>query len=408
MKFYLLLSIYLRTLGYTKCVKDLKILRGEQSMKQEIISYISSIKEDIYNLSNYLYNNPETSYKEYKCCAYIINMLKTHNFKIQENYCNIPTSFYAQYGNGHPKICYICKYTSTEHVGHIFGNNVNASISVAAALGLSKVISKSGGSVILLGCPGEYSNGSELTLTKEKCFEDIDVIIAPHCDISNAESGTSMATIPIKIAYTQNKNENSNFSSLDAYLFILSTLSQLLKGLKNNCSIDTVSIKNASSCPTSLSESEAKFYLRANKLSEAKVLEKTIIDFIQSMSQIMNMSGEVSMFELPSEELLTNKTLSRIFTHNLKECGVIDIDCCKNASYGLGVGSISHITPCIYPSISITEKHLISCPSPAFALETQTDFCRNNMIKAAEALAITALDIIEREDLLREIRLELK
>ena len=173
-------------------------------MKQEIISYISSIKEDIYNLSNYLYTNPETSYKEYKGCSYIINMLKAHDFKIQENYCNIPTSFYAQYGNGHPKICYICKYTSTENAGHIFGNNVNASISIAAALGLSKVISKSGGSVIVLGCPGEYSNGAELTLTKEKCFEDIDVIIAPHCDITNAESGTSMATIPIKIKYKQN------------------------------------------------------------------------------------------------------------------------------------------------------------------------------------------------------------
>lgn len=381
-------------------------------MKQEIISYISSIKKDIYNLSNYLYANPETSYKEYKGCSYIINMLKAHDFEIQENYCNIPTSFYAKYGSGHPKICYICKYTATENSGHIFGNNVNASISTAAALGLSKVISKSGGSVILLGCPGEYSNGAELTLTKEKCFEDIDIIIAPHCDINNAESGTSMATIPIKIKYEQNisnKNkEPSSFSSLDAYLFLLNTLSQLLKGLRSSCSIDTVSLKNASSCPNSRSESEAKFYLRASKLDEAKVLEKTIVDFIQSMSGIMNMTGETSLFELPAEELLTNKSLSRIFTHNLKECGIIDITCCKNALYGLGIGSISHITPCIYPSISITEKTLISCPSPVFALETQTDFCKNNMIKAAEALAITGLDIIEKQDLLKEITLELK
>ncbi len=125
---------------------------------------------------------------------------------------------------------------------------------------------------------------SELTLTKEKCFEDIDVIIAPHCDITNAESGTSMATIPIKIKYKQNTNTNNkdsnNFSSLDAYLFILNTLSQLLKGLNNGCSIDNISIKNASTCPNLLSESEVKFYLRASTLNEAKVLEKTIVDFI--------------------------------------------------------------------------------------------------------------------------------
>ena len=381
-------------------------------MKQEIISYISSIKDDIYNLSNYLYSNPEPSYKEYKACSYIINMLKAHDFKIQENYCNIDTSFYAQYGDGHPKICYICKYTSTEDVGHIFGNNVNASISIAAAIGLSKVISKIGGSVILIGCPGEYSNGAELTLSKQKCFEDIDVIIAPHCDIKTAESGTSMATIPLKIKYDENTNNKDKqlikFSSLDVQLFILNTLNQLLKGFSNNCSIEIVSMINASSSSSSSSQSELNLYLRAPKMTEVRLLEKIIIDFTSSTSQVMNMTSQVSIFELPSEELLTNKSLSRILAHNLKECGIIDMDCCKNTLYGLGIGSISNITPCIYPSICITEKSAISCPSPTFATETQTDFCKCNMINAAEALAITGVDIIEKEELLKEIILELK
>ncbi|MBW9152369.1 M20 family peptidase [Clostridium estertheticum] len=376
-------------------------------MKQEIISYIDSIKDDIYNLSNYLYNNPETNYKEYKGSAYIINMLKTHGFNVKENYCNIPTAFYAQFGIGHPKICYICKYTATEKSGHIFGNNANASISVASALGLSKVVSKSGGSVIVLGCPGEYSNGSELTITKEKCFEDIDIIIAPHCDITNAESGTSMAIIPIKIKYNNNNNNNNN-SSLESYLFVFNSLNHLLKGLTTNCFIDNISISNVSPSNNFLLLSEAKFYLKATTINEAEIFEKKIVELIHSLSQIMSIPEEISLFELPSQELLTNKSLSRLLAHNLKESGIINIDCCKNSSYGLGIGAISHLTPCIYPSISITENKLINCPSPAFALETQTDFCKNNIIKAANALAITGLDIIEKQDLLKEITIQLK
>ncbi|MBU3159567.1 M20 family peptidase [Clostridium frigoris] len=374
-------------------------------MKQEIISYIDSIKNDIYNLSNYLYNNPESSYKEYKGSAYIINMLKTNGFNVKENYCNIPTSFYAQYGVGHPKICYMCKYTSTEKAGHIFGNNVNASISVAAALGLSKVISKSGGSVVILGCPGEYSNGSELTIIKEKCFEDMDIIIAPHCDITNAESGTSMATIPIKLKYI---SDNNNFSSLDSYLFIFNSLNRLLKGVPNSCFIDNISITNVSPSDNSFLQSEAKFYLKAATLNEAEIFQKKIVKLINSLSQVMSVPEEISLFELPSEELLTNISLSRLLAHNLKECGIINIDSCKNSSYGLGIGAISHTTPCIYPSISITENNLINCPSPSFALETQTEFCKNNIVKAANALAITGLDIIEKQDLLKEITIELK
>ncbi|MCJ7691763.1 MAG: M20 family peptidase, partial [Clostridiaceae bacterium] len=168
-----------------------------------------------------------------------------------------------------------------------------------------------------------------------------------------------------------------------------------------------VSIINASSRPDSHSESECEFYLRANKLTEAKLLKKIIVDFIESIYPIVNVPCDVSLFELPCDELLTNRSLSRLFTHNLKECGIIDISPPKGALYGLGIGSISHITPCIYPSISITEKSTISCPSSLFAQETQTDFCKINMIKAASALAITGLDIIEKQDLLKEIVLEL-
>ncbi|NLM35097.1 MAG: M20 family metallopeptidase, partial [Clostridiales bacterium] len=33
-------------------------------MKQEIISYLNSIKDEIYNITKFLYDNPEESYKE--------------------------------------------------------------------------------------------------------------------------------------------------------------------------------------------------------------------------------------------------------------------------------------------------------------------------------------------------------
>lgn len=381
-------------------------------MKQEIISYLSSLSEDIQNLSQYLYANPETSYKEYKCYSYIVNMLKSHEFQVQENYCNIPTSFYAQYGNGHPKICYICKYTASENLVHSFANNVNASISIAAALGLAKVIPKSGGSVVVLGCPGEYVNGSELTLTKEKCFDDIDIIIALHCDIHNSESGTSMATIPIKIKYSKSTNniskETAGSSSLDAYLFILNALNQFIKGLNTVCAIETLSMKDVCSNLNASPDTEIKLYLSTPNIIDTRLLEKTTEDIVNLTCKIMNISCEMSLFQLPTQELLSNKSLSRLFSHNLKECGIINIDCCKNASYGLGIGTISNITPCIYPSISITEKPLVSCPSSLFALETQTKFCKNNMLKAAQALAITGLDIIENQDLLKEIIQELQ
>ena len=77
-------------------------------MKTQAISYIESLKDEILNISKYLYSNPEESYKEVKACSYLINLLKSHGFTVKEKFLDIDTSFYASIGNGYPKICFIC------------------------------------------------------------------------------------------------------------------------------------------------------------------------------------------------------------------------------------------------------------------------------------------------------------
>lgn len=109
-------------------------------MKQKIVSYLKSIESDLFNISKYLYDNPETSFNEYKSCKYLIDILKKNNFNVQENYYNIPTSFYAEFGKGYPKICFFCEYDAPSEIGHVSGHNLVSSISLGAALSLSKVI----------------------------------------------------------------------------------------------------------------------------------------------------------------------------------------------------------------------------------------------------------------------------
>lgn len=377
-------------------------------MKQEVITYLSTLKSELYELSNFLYKNPEENFHEYKAYDYILNLLKQHHFDITYNYLDIPTAFYAKYGNGHPKICYICKYScGNSKNNHIYGTNINCSMSIGAALGLSKVIDKTKGSIILLGCPGDNFNGSELTMAKQNVFEDIDIIMAPHADVKNFQSGSSMAIIPMKIEYTNvqcSTYKNSEYySPLDACLFTFNALSILLKNSCENCSIDGISVqgtKNPYTCPSS---AEAEFYIRTANMENAEILQKKIRDFIKAISPLLNVESKICFFNLPSENLITNRELSRLFTHNLKESGIITIEGNKNFHTGLSIGSLSHTTPCIYPSINIAENNNIKFPSKEFGECTLSEYAQDKLIKASEALALTALDIIEKEELLKEI-----
>lgn len=372
-------------------------------MKQEMISYLHTIKDDIFNLSKYLYENPEESFYEYKACNYIVNMLKNNNFKVTEKYLDIPTAFYAEYGSGHPKICLICEYDAAVKEGHITGHNLISSISMGAALSISKVLDNfKNGTVIVLGCPGEFASGAKVTMAKQGTFNDIDSVLMVHPDIEYYETGTSMALLPIKIKYT---SEGSH-SCLDAAIFTFNALSSLKNNFELNCSLDSINIKHCDSSSLYLKEAELSLYIKAPKMIQACKIEKKIKILCKATEDLTEVACEMSMHELPYDELIPNHALSRIFSHNLKEIGIIDTVEPKNIFTGLSLGTVSHLVPCLHHYLKITDDSSIKYGTLDFAKATISKFAEESVLKAAIALASTAIDLIEKEELLQEIKVE--
>ncbi|SHH87718.1 Metal-dependent amidase/aminoacylase/carboxypeptidase [Clostridium collagenovorans DSM 3089] len=379
-------------------------------MRQQIISYISTIKDELIDLNKYLYDSCEEAFSEQNSSKYICELLRKHKFEVTDNFLDMKTSFYGIYGSGHPKVCYVCKYNGYPE-GHIYGNNLSTSMSVGAALALSSVISLIGGSVTIIGCPGDHLNGSELAMVKENIFEDMDVIMCPHSYIDTVESGDSKAAIPLKINYSCDYNSNALNNSLnpalDACLLTFNTLSILIKSSCSKCMIDNISIEAIHCLTDGKQKAEAKFSIKSCCAKYSEDLENKIRNFVNSSSSILGVQGSIELCGMPTENLLSNSTLSRLFTHNLKECGIINIDKAKENTLGLGIGTISHTTPCIYPSIGITKNKDIKFPSPEFGDETLSEYSIDAMITAINALAITGVDVIEKNDLLKEMNLEL-
>lgn len=380
-------------------------------MKQEVIGYLESIKEEIFKISSYLYNNPEESFKEHSSCEYLCNIYEKFGFKVKRNIMSMPTAFSAEIGSGHPKICFICEYDAVKDLGHVTGHNLLSAISTGAALGLSKVIAKVGGSIIVLGCPGEFLGGSKVTMAKQGLFEDIDATLVAHPDIITAESGTSMALIPLKINYKSegglSYRRKGTYSALDACMLTFNSLNVLSKGFGPACSIDGVIVQGGKDPHLLPNEAESKFYIRATKMHYAESIEYKIRSLSKCLGEVMDINTECSIYEIPHDELITNSTLSRLFSHNLKEAGIIDIEGPKDTYSGLSLGTVSHLIPCIHPYISIVQDNSIKYSSKEFALATISDFAKNIALKTSHALAFTAIDIIQKETLLHECREEL-
>ena len=379
-------------------------------MKQRIISFLSTCSDDIENLCTYLYNNPETSYNEFEACNYICDLLYKYNFEIHKSFLDIENAFIAKKGVGHPKICYLCEYDAIKDEGHITGHNLVTAMSVSAALALGNVIDKLGGSVILIGCPGEYLGGTKGTMVKQGVFDDIDVVMLAHPDISTCESGSSSAIIPLGLKF---KSENKlsflskkDYTSLDAVLLTINILNSIKKGFPNNVEINSIISNGGYTTLLLPSNSEIKFCIRASDIKTANYAYDKVRKIADYVTNLIDIPNKFFLYESPNTELVTNRTLNRLFSHNLKENGIINISPAKDIYAGLSIGDVSHKVPCIHPYISIIDNNDIKYGSLEFAKATLSPFALKQCIIAATSLASTAIDLIENKSLLNEVKNE--
>ena len=379
-------------------------------MRKNIISFLSSCSDDIKNLCTYLHDNPEVSYNEFNASKYICTLLNKYNFEVNPNFLDIENAFTATKGTGHPKICYLCEYDAIKDEGHITGHNLVSAISVAATLALGNVIDKIGGSVILIGCPGEYLGGTKCTMVKQGVFDDIDVVMLAHPDIYTCESGSSSSIIPLGLKFeSENKltflNKNS-YSSLDGVLLTLNILNSIKKGFPDNLEINSIISNGGYTTLLLPSNSELKFCIRASDTKTANYAYDKIRKIANYVSKLIDIPNTFFLYESPNRELITNRTLNRIFSHNLKESGIININPAKDAYAGLSIGDVSHKVPSIHPYISITDDNSIKYGTLDFANTTISAFALKQCSITAAALALTGIDLIENKTLLNEVKTE--
>ncbi|HAT4302895.1 TPA: M20 family metallopeptidase [Clostridium perfringens] len=378
-------------------------------MRQEVISYLSTEKEALFNLCKFLHDNPEDSYKEYDACKYICNFLRDRDFDVREKFLDLDTAFYAKKGNGYPKICFLCEYDAIKSKGgHITGHNLLTTISITSALGLSKVIEKSGGTVILIGCPGEYLGGTKSTYVRQGIFDDIDVVLTTHPDIITSESGTSKAIIPLKVTFKGHDGlsflDFDSFTSLDGTMLTFNVINALSKGFCKKANIHTILSQGGVTPLLRPVESEGKLYIRAESTKTAKCIENKIRNLVACISDTMNLESCVELYEPPNEELLSNQVLNRLYSHNLKENGIINIGKPRDIDAGLSLGTVSHKVPCIHPYINIVDNVNIDYGTKEFADATISSFAQEQALSASYALISTALDLIESDFLLSEVK----
>lgn len=370
----------------------------------------SEIFEDLKELNEYIYKNPELGRKEFKACEAHKNLLKKYGFEIEENYIGIPTAYLAKYSSGKKgiKIGYLAEYDALPEIGHGCGHNILGTTSIGAGILLKEYIDEFGGEVLIFGTPAEETFGAKVDMAEAGCFDDIDVAMISHPTGKNHEkSGTSQAmealqfTFKGKTAHAAGDPYNG-INALDGVIQFFNSVNALRQQTKDSARIHGI-ISNGGEAANIIPDlAVANFYVREATTKDMLKLSERVKNCAKGAALATGTSLEIENYEYTFKHLVTNEKLSSIYTKNLELQGIKDIPI-SDPTGSSDCGDVSHHCPTIHTYFPISKCELTG-HSIEFAKATITEEAYKGMKEAIFALVMTGKDILSDPNLLKEIK----
>lgn len=368
-------------------------------MKSILFEKGKEIHKELCEISDFIYHNPELGNEEYKAVEKLTSFLQEHNFEIETEFLGIKTGFRATYDSNKegPIIGYLCEYDALPEIGHGCGHNMIGAMSAGAGIILSKVLNEIGGKIIVYGTPAEETNGAKVIFAEQGVFDELDVAMMVHPSDKTIESGTSMALYPLQFTYTGKTAHAAScpqdgINALNSVIQLFNGIDALRQHVTPDVRMHGIITNGGVAANIVPDKAVAQFYFRASTKEILDDLLVKVKNIAQGAALMTGSTLEMTRYELPNDNLKTNKNLSEAFSENLRTLGIKDI--CEAKDTGSSdIGNVSHKTPTIHPYIGISNCS-VTGHSINMADATITPFAHERLLTGTLALAYTGYDVL--------------
>ncbi|XP_077911137.1 xaa-Arg dipeptidase isoform X2 [Halichoerus grypus] len=345
-------------------------------LKLRAAERIDKAAERLGALSRAIWSEPELAYEEHRAHGVMTRFFECEppaaSWTVQPHY-HLATAFRAEWGppgvGAAPRplqLGFLCEYDALPGIGHACGHNLIAEVGAAAALGVKGALESLPGppppvKVIVLGTPAEEDGGGKIDLIEAGAFKNLDVVFMAHPSQENAAYLPDVAEHDVTVKYYGKASHAAAYpwegvNALDAAVLAYNNLSVLRQQMK----------------PTW-------------RVHEIK-------------------GGAHDYYNV-----LPNKSLWKAYIENGKKLGIefISEDAILNGSSGsTDFGNVTFVVPGIHPYFYIGSDALNHTEQYTEAAGSQE--AQFYTLRTAKALAMTALDVIFKPELLQRIKEDFK
>jgi amidohydrolase len=385
----------------------------EEKLKEKLKAELEIRRSELVRLSSDIHDNPELSFQEVKAVSWLSNYLKNNGFCVEKGVAGLATAFQATYGEGKPKIAVIAEYDALPGIGHGCGHNIIAASAVGAGVASKIVVDNLGGSIIVLGTPGEETFGSKIDMIKAGIFDDVDVAMMVHPSVLNMAIYRTLACLPLEVEFFGKAvhaaiHPAEGVNALEAIILAFNSINSLRQHIKEQARIHGI-ITNGGEAPNVVpAYSAAKFIIRAPDYAYLEELQGKVLNCFKGASSASGARLKYRWGEKVYAPIKNNVAMARLFSDNLESLGrKLDIFDSRSPFGSSDMGNVSEVVPSIHPMVAIA-SHPVSLHSTEFASAAASEAGYQGLLDAAKAMAMTVVDIIGRPGVLEKIKQEFR
>jgi len=373
-----------------------------EDLKVEAKDHVELQRHQLIQLSLNIHDNPELGFEEEKASAWLTGYLEDSGFNIEQGIASLATAFRATYGQGSPRIALLAEYDALPKIGHGCGHNIIATSAVGAAVASKSAIDQLGGSVVVLGTPGEEVFGGKIDIMKSGAFKEIDVAMMVHPNILNMVTVQTLACSSLEVEFFGRPahaaaQPHRGINALDAMILAFTSINSLRQHIKAEARIHGI-ITDGGEAPNIVPvHSAAVFMIRAPDDDYLAQLKDKVLNCFTGASIASGARLEYRWRDRTYAPMKNNATLAGLFKQNLEslERRVEAYD----PRFGFGstdMGNVSQVVPSIHPTIAIAPPEVF-IHTQEFASAAASEAGHEGLMDAAKAMSMTVVDILQPE-----------
>jgi amidohydrolase len=369
-------------------------------LKLKVKDSVELQRQQLIQLSLNIHDNPELGFEEEKASAWLTRYLGDNGFHVERGIADLATAFRATYGQGSPRIALLAEYDALPKMGHGCGHNIIAASAVGAAVASKSIIDQLGGSVVVLGTPGEEVFGGKIDMVKAGTFKEIDVAMIVHPNLRNMVAIQALACNSLEVEFFGRPAHAAaqpykGINALEAMILAFTSINSLRQHIRGEARIHGI-ITDGGEAPNIVpAHSAAVFLIRAPDNEYLAELKDKVLNCFTGASVASGARLEYRWRDRAYAPMKNNAILAQLFSQNLESLGrhVEAFD----PRFGFGstdMGNVSQVVPSIHPTIAIASPDVF-IHTQEFASAAASEAGHEGLMDAAKAMAMTVADILQ-------------